>query len=346
MRQTLNTGNSPAVPVKTLMLLTLAAAVAGAVAAPAQATYPGKNGPIAFERFTGRDETAKIFSITPTGRRLHRLTTRPGAIFSLDFSPNGSQLAFERDFGRPRRGGIFIVKSGGGRGTRVSTGCTGQCLGDGLPSWSPDGRQILFGRVLGPVVKDNAAEVDLMIMNRDGSGQRLIHRFGRTVDGREPGKAQFSPDGRQIAVTLAPLGKDPRRSVGSAVYVMNADGSNLRPITPAAVTPAGAYGGNVDWSPNGKLIVFTSYGKLPLGRSEIWVVGPNGNGLRRLRRVRRGRDIQPVWSPDGRRIAFGHDSNGRFDFQHIWTMTSKGRRAHPITKPGEPAEILPDWGSR
>lgn len=179
-----------------------------------------------------------------------------------------------------------------------------------------------------------------MIMNRDGSGQRLIRRFGRTVDGREPGKAHFSPDGRQIAVTLQTLTADPRRSGGSAVHVMNADGTNLRPIT-----PAGLHGGNVDWSPDGKLIAFNSNNDVPFARSEIWVVGPNGEGLRRLRRLRRGRDYEPVWSPNGRQIAFGHDAPQGV-FQHIWTMRSNGTRAHRITKPGRPAEEHPDWGAR
>ena len=65
----------------------------------------------------------------------------------------------------------------------------------------------------------------------------------------------------------------------SAVYVMNADGSDLRPITPAKL-----HGGNADWSPNGKLLVFHSNNYGP-SRSEIWVVKPNGKGRRRLRRL-------------------------------------------------------------
>ena len=99
------------------------------------------------------------------------------------------------------------------------------------PAWSPDGRQILFMRALGPVVHDDAAELDLMVMNRDGSGQRLIRRFGRVVDGLAPGaegKAEFSPDGRQIALTLGKLGPGPFGFASSAVYVMNADGSDLQ----------------------------------------------------------------------------------------------------------------------
>src|SRR3954466_5769707 len=86
MRQALTTRNSA------FMLGALAAAVAGAVAAPAQATYAGKNGPIAFQRFTeGPGERGEIFSMSPSGGRPHRLSAGPGASFNPDFSPNGSR---------------------------------------------------------------------------------------------------------------------------------------------------------------------------------------------------------------------------------------------------------------
>src|SRR5215210_3314637 len=343
MRQALTTRNSA------FMLGAVAAAVAVA-AAPAQATYAGKNGPIAFQRFTGGQEDAEIFSMSPRGGRAHRLTAGAGASFNPDFSPNGSQLAFERRYGDdPTRkpDAIFTVKSRGGRATKISSGCTGQCLGDDGPAWSPDGRQILFTRAFGPIVKDDAAELDLMAMNRDGSGQRLIRRFGRIDDGRGPGsegKAEFSLDGRKIAVTLITQGGDPRRS-DSAVYLMNGDGSDLRPITPAKL-----HGGNADWSPNGKLLVFHSNNYHFRARSEIWVVKPNGKGLRRLWRLHSGRDYQPVWSPNGRQSAFGHDGPAvpRVSvLQHLWTMRSDGSHAHAITNPvDKPAEITPDWGSR
>src|SRR3954469_16632975 len=117
MRQALTARNSA------VMLAALAAAVAAAAAAPAQATYAGKNGPIAFQRFTGGQENAEIFSMSPRGGRPHRLSAGPGAAFNPDFSPNGSRLAFERRYGddpAKKPDAIFTVKSSGGRATKIS----------------------------------------------------------------------------------------------------------------------------------------------------------------------------------------------------------------------------------
>src|SRR4051812_6425041 len=165
------------IPVKTLMLLGVAAAVAVAMAPAAQATYPGKNGPIAFQRFTGGQEDAEIFSMSPTGGRAHPLTAGAGATFNPDVSPNGSQLAFERRYGDdPTRkpDAIFTVKSSGGRANKISSGCTGQGLGDDGPAWSPDGGAIFFKRAFGPLVKGAAARLGLIVLKRHGRGPRPI----------------------------------------------------------------------------------------------------------------------------------------------------------------------------
>ena len=151
------------------------------------------------------------------------------------------------------------------------------CLGDSAPAWSPDGNRLVFERAFGPIVKDTAAGVDLVTVNADGSGEQVIlHYRSLEAQGQEPHDAQWSPDGTRIAVMILNAKAKPHN--GSAIYVVDADGSHLRQVTPIRLNA-----GNPDWSPDGKRIAFNSSfeGQAAV---EIYTVRPDGSGLRRLRR--------------------------------------------------------------
>ena len=60
--------------------------------------------------------------------------------------------------------------------------------------------------------------------------------------------------------------------------------------------------GQPSWSPDGRLIAFLRQ-RAPSSGSDIYVVSPDGTGLRRLVRTR-GDLETPRWSPDGRSIAY------------------------------------------
>jgi len=78
-----------------------------------------------------------------------------------------------------------------------------------------------------------------------------------------------------------------------ALYVIHADGSGLRRVTPPA-TPVHEYA----WSPSGRLIAF-----IDSRRNSLWLVRPDGTGLRRLLRGSKLASTRLSWSPDGTRIA-------------------------------------------
>jgi tricorn protease-like protein len=85
---------------------------------------------------------------------------------------------------------------------------------------------------------------------------------------------------------------------------------------------------NPAWSPNGQLIAFNSNRDAASALDfDIWLVRPDGSGLRRLTSGT-AVDIDPTWSPDGRRIAFVSDRGGHLD---IWTMTAGGTDLRPVT---------------
>ena len=135
----------------------------------------------------------------------------------------------------------------------------------------------MFERAFGPIVEDTAAGLDLVTANADGSNEQLILHF-RSLEARaqEPHDAQWSPDGTRIAVNMLNVKAKPRN--GSAIYVLNADGSGFRRITPIRLNA-----GSPDWSPDGKRIVFNSSyeGQAAV---EIYTVRPDGRGLKRVRK--------------------------------------------------------------
>ena len=54
-------------------------------------------------------------------------------------------------------------------------------------------------------------------------------------------------------------------------------------------------------SPDGKLIAYVAYSPAPPGTAELWLIGADGSGRRRLLGGY-GRILTPAWSPDGKQI--------------------------------------------
>ena len=75
----------------------------------------------------------------------------------------------------------------------------------------------------------------------------------------------------------------------------------------------------------------------PNGNLEIYVVNADGSGQRRLTRST-VRDSHPVWSPDGRRIAF--ESNWQ-----LWVMNADGSGQRRLTRNGRSPlhNFNPEW---
>jgi imidazolonepropionase-like amidohydrolase/Tol biopolymer transport system component len=81
---------------------------------------------------------------------------------------------------------------------------------------------------------------------------------------------------------------------------------------------------NLDVSPDGKRIVFDLLG-------DIYVMPIEGSGATPATRLTSGPvfDMQPKFSPDGKRIAFSSDRDGLWN---IWTMTTDGKESKQISR--------------
>jgi len=109
----------------------------------------------------------------------------------------------------------------------------------------------------------------------------------------------WSPDGRRIAFDVSGEGE------GDKVYAMAADGSELTLLSSG---PIGSGPGRPLWSPDGTQVVFFSTPGSPGAFSaEVWVIKADGSEPRRLYQGSCciGTWAAPIWSPDGRYIAFG-----------------------------------------
>ena len=147
-------------------------------------------------------------------------------------------------------------------------------------------------------------EEKIATIRADGSQYRLL-----TNEGVAP---KYSPDGRRIAFTSArsmPPGFPGSSLPFSELYVMNADGSNVRRIT----TNVGLVDWQAAWSPDGRRIVIARGPSTPPPPGELtqptdlWIIDLVSGRERQLTRSPDTWEGYADWSPDGRRIAFEGD---------------------------------------
>lgn len=115
------------------------------------------------------------------------------------------------------------------------------------------------------------------------------------ADLKETTYAALSPNGRDIVFTQ--VGQD------RGLWITDVDGR--RPERLYQATPNNVF--NPVWSPDGAQIVFGNNRK---GHDELFLIRPDGTGLRQLTTNEEGGDFLPSWSADGSQIAFVRNAGG------------------------------------
>jgi Tol biopolymer transport system component len=158
--------------------------------------------------------------------------------------------------------------------------------------WSPDGRQVVFERW---------SQADAEIIVRDVLTGVEANISQHPAVERAP---DWSPNGRQIVFVSDRDGED-------HLYVMERDGSDVRPLGVRGSSPA--------WSPDGQWIAFP-YHHLPdrLFSGALAVIRPDGSGLRRLTDYPDA-ELEPAWTPDGKHLLFSR-AVPREDHEVSWEV--------------------------
>ena len=298
---------------------------AAPAALPAAARHAATNGPIAFDAKVGN--LFEVFTIDPDGASLRQVTHgRPEAgQYGLAWSPDGSSLLYQV----PGKGYDVLDKANadGSDASSWSPPCTGQCLGDDFPAYNPAGTRVAFERAFGPIKNDNAAVCAIFTANaRGGDLVQLTQKQVPTTT--EDHLAAWSPDGGKIAFRRLNTYAKPQGL--SAIWVMNANGSDQHSVTPIELDAEAA-----QWSPDGKTIVFSSNASEAKGKdANVYSIRPNGTGLKQLTRYSGGlQAIVKDISPDGTQILFhlrvaNEYGPGR---NQLYVMNADGTGARQLT---------------
>jgi Tol biopolymer transport system component len=246
---------------------------AGGISANADATFPGRNGKLAYTVVLDKGDCGEL--IDCFDQRIWLLNPRLGnpAQLAIEcqerdcddkaaaWSPDGRQIAFNRGAFSPDSGLLVALADGTGP-RRVANG--------DHPAWSPDATRLAFD-----------GRSDVFVVGVDGSGQRrLTYRGGLYPD--------WSSTDRIVFERASPF-----RLRG--LYAVNPDASGLRRVTWHADE-------HPDWSPDGRRLAFGRVYKRGEGFvREVALLRPRGG---RVRRLTHGGGERPAWSPDGERIAF------------------------------------------
>ena len=216
-----------------------------------------------------RQENAyEIYAYDLLDGSIDRLTNRIGVLTAPEYSPDGQWITFTRWNPNSQKYQIMVMESNGNKPNNIPQ------IEGWDPTWSPDGKFILFASA-------KSDPMQLFTVRVDGKNVRRISDLPAIR-----GRSDWSPDGQNIVTYSG-------EAWNREVYIMTADGSNVRQLTPGGGNSQGP-----SFSPDGQWVAFTAY--FDHFRDdhgcEIYIIRTDGTDLRRLT-DNDYCDYQPRWGP-------------------------------------------------
>jgi hypothetical protein len=183
------------------------------------------------------------------------------------YSPDGKRIAFIR--GTEASSVLAIRDLASGDVTILdSTGSSSSDVWLDEPSWSPDGRQIVYEKVVHDPVQDKVTDTRIFIVNADDSG---VHELALPAE-TPWGDPDWSPDGTRIV-----FGSDPIHYLSAGghpeVYSVHPDGTDFQQLG-----HLGVGSGAPTWTSDGAHIIYWGF-------QSFYVMDPDGGNAQPINRA-------------------------------------------------------------
>jgi Tol biopolymer transport system component len=310
----------------TAVLMACAAALL-ALSEKAEATFPGKNGRIAYAGWN-RGKDFEIYTINPNGSGKRQLTHNNTDDLDPAYSPDGKKIVYAGQDGPKGDLEIYTIGARGGGKFQV----THNDVDEEAPTYSPSGKRIAYTPIEGAG--------GIYTIKVGGGDKRLVARYG--------GVPSYSPDGKRIAYEC--YGKPPRIDTDICTISVRREHKLAKfiPEKPAGntlhdvlhdkvhVTNNDTDDFNPDYSPDGNRIVYEGFeGSLIKEKNvedastNIYTIKVSGGGNVNLTKSPKNASIWNAWprySPDGEKIAYFYVPDGE-----IYTINARGGGKSRVT---------------
>lgn len=273
--------------------------------AQAAATFPGRNGLIAWSYMVNLNEGPTppmwgILTVAGSGGHDHGLQSCSTFGYcaewaDVSYSADGRQLAWDIQT-RSGEENVIVADADGKHAVTVGVGFD--------PSFSPSGQRLIY-------IRPRGKGEQIVTSNLRGGDVRTLHAV---VNGADP---QISPNGERVLYAQ-----------NTTIWIMHADGRNAEPIVGDGKAP--------NWAPNGTKLVYVG---VKSGR--VFTALPDGTGRHELPAdgmcyppacgpdaADGGGSNLAVFSPNGSYIAFTQfDGSGD---PSVYTMPATGGAARNI----------------